>query len=120
MIPFVPLTELATHEKQLLAGLPIHPRVKHSEIGKFLPLVTRHLRNQRAFAVYHFIVTQNQNEMFLKRVEQRKRDVVVMKTAKNRIERHVLQKVVHPAHVPFQSETQSAEISRPRHTRPGG
>src|ERR1700736_1398640 len=113
VVPFMPLAELAPHEKQLLAGMAIHPRVKHSKIGKFLPFVARHLRQERALAVHDFIVTEHENEMFLKRVKQRKRDVAVMKTPINRIERHVFQEIVHPAHVPFESKTESAEISRP-------
>jgi hypothetical protein len=43
VVPFVPLTEFAAHEEQLFAGMPVHPREKHSEIGKLLPFVTRHL-----------------------------------------------------------------------------
>ena len=87
VIPFVPLAEFAAHEEQLLARLPVHPRVKHPEIGEFLPFVARHFRKQRALPVHHFVVAEHENEMFLKRVEQRERDVAVMKAAINRIER---------------------------------
>ena len=31
----------------------------------------------------------------------------------------VLQRVVHPAHVPLEAEAEAAEIRRPRHHRPG-
>ncbi len=72
------------------------------------------------FAVHDFIVAQHQNEMFLERVEQRERDVAVMKPPVNRIERHVFEKVVHPTHVPFESEAEAAEIGRARNAGPGG
>ena len=67
-----------------------------------------------------FIVTQHENEMFGERVEQRERDVAVMKPPVNRIERHVLEEVVHPTHVPFEPEPEPAEINRPRNAGPGG
>src|ERR1700687_1571845 len=116
----LPLTELAAHEEQLLARLPVHPPVKHSEVGELLPFVARHFRNERTFQMNDFIVTQHQNEMLSERVEERKRDVAVMKPSINRIERHVFQEVVHPTHVPFKLETETAEINRPRDAGPGG
>src|SRR6266480_3782879 len=120
VIPFAPLAEFAAHEEQFLAGMAVHPRVKHSQVGELLPFVARHLRQQRTFAVHYYIVAQYQNEMFGERVEQRERDVAVMKTAKDRIETHVFKKVVHPTHVPFEPEPESAEINRSRNARPGG
>ncbi len=70
--------------------------------------------------MHHFVVTQDQNEVLLKRVEQREDDVAVMKPPEDRIETHVLQEVVHPAHVPFETEAEAAQISRTRHARPRG
>ena len=56
----------------------------------------------------------------LKRIHDREGDVVVMKAAEDRIELHVMEEVVHPSHVPFEAEAQSAEIRRPRNAWPGG
>src|SRR5207244_2553900 len=119
VIPFVPLAKFATHEEQLFPWLPVHPRKKHPQIGKFLPFVARHFTNERTFPVNNFIMTQDKDEMFLESVEQRKRNVAVMESAKDRIKAHVLQEVVHPTHVPFESESETAEISRSRNARPG-
>src|SRR5438445_6404801 len=96
VIPFVPLTKFAAHEEQFLARLTIHPRVKHPEIGKLLPIVARHFRNKRALAVHDFIMAKDENEMLLKGVEQGEGNVAMMKTAVDRIQTHVLQEVVHP------------------------
>src|SRR5204863_6092915 len=120
MVPFVPLTEFAAHEEQLLAGMSVHPRQKHTEIGELLPLVPRHLGQQRALAVHHFIVAEHQNEILLKRVEKRERDVAVMITPVNRVDAHVFQEIVHPAHVPFESKPEPTEISRTRYAGPRG
>src|SRR4029079_12063289 len=56
----------------------------------------------------------------MERVEQRKGDIALVIAPVNRIDAHVMQEVVHPPHVPFEPEPESPEISRTRHTRPGG
>ena len=59
-----------------------------------------------------FIVAQHQNEMLLKSVEEREGNVSLMKPPVNRIKLHVMEKVVHPAHIPFKPEPESAKVSR--------
>src|SRR2546428_10638928 len=114
MFPLPPLAELAAHEKQFFAGMSVHPGEEHPQIGELLPFIARHFRNERTFAVDDFIVTQNQDEALVKRVDERERDVAVMKPQINRIEAHVMEKVVHPSHVPFETETKSAQIGQLR------
>ena len=41
-----------------------------------------------------------------------------MIAAKHRVQRHVAQHVVHPAHVPLEAESQPSQVRRPRHLRP--
>ena len=69
--------------------------------------------------MHHFIVAQDEDEVFLERIHQRERDVVVVVAPENRIERHVMEEVVHPPHVPFEAEPEPAEMRRARHARPG-
>src|SRR6266536_1002307 len=109
VVPFVALTELAAHEEQLFAGMTVHPCQKHPEIGKLLPFVAGHLRQQRTLAVNDFVVAKDQNEVLLERVEQRKGDIPVIIAPVNRIEAHVLEEVVHPTHVPFETEPEPAQ-----------
>jgi hypothetical protein len=42
VIPFLPLADFASHEQQLLAGVRVHPGVKHTEVGELLPWIARH------------------------------------------------------------------------------
>ena len=62
------------------------------------------------FAVHDFVVAQHQDEMLLEGIHEREGDVAVMKAAEDRIERHVMEEIVHPAHVPFEPEAEAAEI----------
>src|SRR6266567_6989849 len=120
MIPFAPLAKFAAHKEKFLARVPEHPRIKHPHIGELLPDIPRHFGKQRPFPMDNFIVTQHQNEMLLKSVEEREGNISLMEPPENRIELHIGEEVMHPAHVPFKAEPKSAEISRARNARPGG
>src|SRR6266576_485197 len=112
MVPFPPLPEFATHKKKLFPWMSEHPGIKHPQIGELLPNIPRHFREQRAFPMNNFIVTQHQNEMLLKSIKERKGNVSLMKPPVNRIKLHVMEKVVHPAHIPFKAEPEPAKVSR--------
>src|SRR5260370_12914980 len=117
MVPLVYLAEFAAQEQELLPGMPVHPCQEHPEIGKLLPFVAWHLRQQRTLAIHDFVVAEDKNKIFLKSVEQRECDVAVMQAAINRIETHLLEEVVHPTHDPFETEPQTAHIDRTTHAR---
>ena len=53
-------------------------------------------------------------------IEHREREVVLVVFPVNGIALEVVERVVHPAHVPLEGKAQPAEIGRPRHLRPGG
>src|SRR5438270_10919999 len=120
VVPFMPLTELAAHEQQLVAGMPIHPGVEHPEIGELLPLVPRHFIEKRSFPMNNFVVTEHENEILLESIEQRKGDITLMKTSMNGIELHVSEEIVHPTHVPFESEPEPAQVGRSSDAGLGG
>ena len=61
-----------------------------------------------------------EDEVLAERVKQTERQVVVMMDSMDRITLDVFERVVHPAHVPFVAEAQTAKIRRPRHHRPRG
>ncbi len=70
MLPFAPLTELASHEQQLLAGMAPHVTVEQTQVGEALPEIAGHLISQRAFAVHHFVVRKRQREVLAEGVDQ--------------------------------------------------
>ena len=120
VIPFALLAELAAHEHQLLAGMAEHEAVIGAQIGKALPVVAGHPAEDRALAVHDLVMRQRQDEIFRKRVVQAEQDVAVMMLAVDRILADVVQRVVHPAHVPFVAEAEPAKFDRARHLRPCG
>ena len=66
------------------------------------------------------VVRQGEHEILGERIEHAERELVVMIAAIERVLGDVRQRVMHPAHVPFEAEAEPAEIGRPRHHRPGG
>ena len=120
VIPFALLAELAAHEHQLLAGMGEHEGVIGAQIGKALPVVAGHPAQHRAFAVHDLVMRQRQDEIFREGVVQAEQDLAVMMLAVDRILADVVQRVVHPAHVPFVAEAEPAIFDRARHLRPGG
>ena len=118
VVPFHPLTDFPAHKEQLLARVAIHIAVQQPEVGELLPFVTGHLPQQRALAVHYFVVGERQDEVFGEGVKHGKGHAVVMIPAVNGVLRHVLQRIVHPAHVPLQAEAQAAHIGGSRNHRP--
>src|SRR5262245_59320637 len=120
MSPFALLGELAAHEQELLAGVTEHEAIICAQIGKALPLVTRHAAEKRTLAVDDLIVRERQDEIFEKGIMQAEKDLAVMMLAVDRIFADVFECVVHPSHVPLVAKSQTAPLDRPRHHGPSG
>ena len=84
MVPLVPLAELAAHEQQLLAGLRVHVAVEQAQVGELLPVVARHLAEERAFAVDDLVVRERQHEVLVEGVEHAERELAVVILAVDR------------------------------------
>ena len=91
-----------------------------AQVGELLPAVARHLRQERALAVHHLVVGQRQDEVLGEGVDQAEGQLVVVIFAMDGVLADVVQRVVHPAHVPFVAEAEAAEIDGPRDAGPGG
>ena len=120
VIPFAALRDLGAHEQQLLAGMAEHEAVIGAQIREALPFVAGHAPQDRALAVHDLVMRQRQDEVLREGVVQAEQDVAVMMLAVDRVLADVVQRVVHPAHVPFVAEAEPAEFDRTRNLRPGG
>ena len=95
-----------------------HERQVGTQVGDFLPMVTRHLRHERSLTVHDLVVTDGQDEILAELVIERKSDVAVVVFPIQGIGLHVLERVVHPSHVPFEAKSESAKFGRGRHATP--
>ena len=119
VIPLAPLSDLATLEEKLLARMCPHPTQEHPEVGCLLPVVARHLVQQRSLAMHHLVVAQDQDEMLMVGIEHREGDLPLMILPVDRRARDVAQGVVHPPHVPLEAESEPPLVDRLGDTRPG-
>ena len=117
--PFVALGELLAHKEKFLAGMGVLIRIKKAEIGELLPHVAGHFVEERVFAVDDFVVRKGKEKIFGEGVEQRKSELIVFVFAMDGIVREIFERIVHPAHVPFEAEAEASEIDWAGDGRPG-
>ena len=113
VVPLAPLGDLRAHEQQLLAGLSIHVAIEQPQVGELLPVVARHLREHRTFAMHNFVVGVDEDEVLVEGVEQAEAEIVEMVAAVHGVARHELEGVVHPAHVPLVAEAEPSDVNWP-------
>ena len=70
--------------------------------------------------MHDFVVRDRQHEVLTEGIKEAEGHLVVMPAAIDRIFRHVIERVVHPAHVPLEAESEAALVSRSRNAREGG
>src|SRR6202046_3642664 len=110
MIPFAPLAKLAAHEKNFLPRPRPHVTEQRAQVGELLPAIAGHLVDQRALAVDDLVVRERQHEVFEPRVNKSEGQIAVMKSPVNRLLAEVVERVVHPSHVPLEAEAKTADI----------
>ena len=64
------------------------------------------------------VVRERQHEVLVPGVDHREGELVVVEAPVDRLLREVLERVVHPAHVPLEAEAEAAEMGGPRDARP--
>src|SRR5580698_9968968 len=90
-----------------------------TQIGKTLPVVARHASQERMLAVDHFVVREWQDKALRKRIEHAEGQRIVVMPAVNRLMRNVVERVVHPAHVPLVMEPETTLMGRTSDAGPG-
>ena len=79
-----------------------------------------HLVEHRSLPVHHFVVGIRHHEPLGMLVNHAEGELVVMPFTVERILPEILERIVHPAHVPLQIETDPAFFGRPGDAPPGG
>ena len=118
--PLDKLTDFVAHKVELGTGVRHLVEGQRAQTGKLAPPVARHAADQRALAVHDLVMAQRANEVLGKGVHDGEREQAVVAGAPRKIGLHVVQGVVHPAHVPFVVEAQTAVLRRIGHERPRG
>ena len=118
--PLNKLADLVAHKVELGTGVRHLVESQRAQAGKLAPPVARHAADQRTLAVHDLVVAQRANEVLGKGVHDGEREQPVVAGTPRKIGLHVVQGVVHPAHVPLVVEAQAAVLRRVGHERPRG
>ena len=119
IMPFIDLAQLCTHKDQFFTRVHQNIRVERPHTGSFQCFIAGHLSHQRAFHMHHLIVGHRKHKILRKGIHKGKRHVPMIVLSEIGIELDVMGHIVHPAHIPFQIESQPAGIHRAGHHRPG-
>ena len=111
-VPLGKLRELIAHEAELFARMRHHIAVEGAQIAELHIIFAGHLIDERILAVDDLIVRQRQNVILRIRIGHREGELIVAALAVERVEGHIFQRVVHPAHVPLEQEAEAAVVIR--------
>src|SRR6185503_13934187 len=100
-VPFGALADFAPHEEQLLAGEEPLVTQQRAQVGEALPVIAGHAADKRPFTVNDFVMRKRKNKILVMMIKHRERKIVLMETTEDRITLEVVQRVMHPAHVPL-------------------
>ena len=118
--PLNKLADLVAHKVELGTGMRHLVEGQRAQAGKLAPPVARHSADERTLAVYDLVVAERADEVLGKGVHNGEREQAVVAGTPRKIGLHVVQGVVHPAHVPLVVEAQAAVLRRIGHERPRG
>ena len=79
-----------------------------------------HFVEHGVFTVHHFVVRKYGHKIFRPLIQRGKGQIVLMPLPMNRFALEILQRVVHPAHVPLEVETDPARFDRLTDSGKGG
>ena len=120
LIPLAELTDLIAHKVQFFARVSEHVRVQGPGLRKLLFIIAGHLLNDRRLSMHHFIVRQRKQIVFIIKILHGEGELMIILRTIRRIRPEIVQRIVHPAHVPLIVEPESALRNRLRYPRIGG
>ena len=118
---FAPLLELAeflSHEQQLFARMSEHVAVSGFQVLKLVLSQPGHLVDHRALQMHNLIMRQYKDVLLTVGITHGERHLMVIIFAEIWVKLHIFQEIVHPPHIPFQTESQTAFLRLARHHWP--
>ena len=108
--PLDELGDLVAHEVELRAGVGHLVERQRAHARELAPVVARLARDERALAVHDLVMRERQHEILVELVHGRERQQLVVAGTVREVRLHVVEGVVHPAHVPLEVEAEAAVV----------
>ena len=118
-IPLVELREILSHKEELLPGMSEHKEIGRLEISELVLCASRHLVDHGAFQMYDLIVGEDEDELLARGIAHAEGHFIVVELPEIGVQLHIVQEIVHPAHVPLKVKAEAVVLRPGRHLRPG-
>ncbi len=112
LIPFSELSQLISHEIQFLARVGIHIHIESPCLGEFLIVFSVHFLHDGSLAVNYFVMGERKQKSVIVIVHHRKCQFVIALRAVFGTGAEIVQRVVHPTHIPFVIKSEPAFADR--------
>ena len=112
VVPLYELGELTAHEHELLARVGELIAVERAQGGELGVVIAPHLVHHGGLAVHDLVVGEGEDEILGEGVHHREGDAAVVVAAEIGVHGHVVERVVHEAHVPLENETEPPDLGR--------
>lgn len=101
LIPFTKLPDLIAHEVQLLSRMHHHVQVHCPRMRKLVFILTVHFVENGSLSMNNFIMGKRQKIAVIVKVHHREGQLVIPGRSVCRCGLKILERVMHPSHIPF-------------------
>ena len=105
--PFTKLCKFLSHKQKFLSCVSHHKCISGFQIRIFIKSKSRHLIQHRTLEMYHLIMRQYQNIILTVCITHGKCHQMMVILSEIWIQFHIFCEVMHPSHIPLQTESQS-------------
>ena len=116
--PLYELCNLIAHEVELSARVCHLIERKGTHAGKLAPPIARHTGNEAALTMNHLIMAQRKHKVLVELIHGGKRQKAMVTGAEGEVRLAIMQRVIHPSHIPLQMEPKTAHGRRIGYQRP--
>ena len=112
LIPLPEMADLISHEVELLPGVGVHIHIECPRLGELHLIVSEHFLEDGRLSVDDFIVGEREQVVGVVVVGHGKGEFVIAAAAEQRIRAEIIQRIVHPPHVPLVVKAKPAVLRR--------
>ena len=120
LIPLAEMPDLISHKVELFPRMGVHIHIKCPGLREFHIIVSEHFLEDRCLAVDYFVVGKRQQVVRIIVIRHGEGELVIAASPEQRIDAEIVERVVHPSHIPLIIEAQPAVFRVFRDSRKAG
>ena len=108
--PFPQLAELISHEVQFFARMYHHIQVECAGLREFIFVLPVHFLQDRRLPMHDFVMGEGKHVFLLVIVHHREGQLMILSGPRRGRHLEILQRIMHPSHIPLIIEAESAPV----------